>query len=275
MDRSSLRVNSRNSILVPAWNPYRSMVVELSKREVLGRYRGALLGVVWSVLAPFVMLGVYSIAFGHILKSRWPGVDSTSEFVLIIFVGLITHGFLAECLNRAPMLVTSNPAYVKRVVFPLEILPWPLVIASAFHFLANLLVLAIGLLVVHGAIPLTFLLAPLVFLPMAIVALGFAWWLGALSVYFRDIGQMMPVVTTAMLFISSTIMPVGLVPTQYQIYFKMNPITLIVDQLRIVTLQGGLPDWTALAVYCALAIVFALSGFAWFQKARTGFADVL
>lgn len=251
------------------------LVRELSRREILGRYRGAMFGVAWSFLAPFLMLAVYALAFGHLLKSRWPGVESTSDFVLILFVGLLTHGFLGECLMRAPTLVTGNANYVKRVVFPLHLLPWPMIAASLFHVGTNLLALAIGLLIVRGEVPWTFVLAPLVLLPLVLVVAGLSWALGALGVYFRDIGQMMPPVVTALLFLSSAIIPLQNVPEDYLLVFQLNPLTLVIDQLRRVTLDGQLPELLPLLLYSGVALIVFVLGFAWFQRTRRGFADVL
>ena len=253
----------------------RELVLELTRREVLGRYRGAMFGVLWSFLAPFMMLAVYALAFGHLMKSRWPGVESTADFVLILFVGLITHGFVAECLMRAPTLVTGNASYVKRVVFPLELLPWPMILSALFHVATNLIALAVGLLLVKGTIPVTFLLAPLVLAPLVLVVAGLSWMLGALGVYFRDIGQMMPPILTAMLFLSSAIIPLQNVPAEYRRVFELNPLTEIIDQLRRVTLEGLAPEPMALLTYSAFALLCFLLGFYWFQRTRGGFADVL
>ncbi|MBU6249143.1 MAG: ABC transporter permease, partial [Xanthomonadaceae bacterium] len=122
----------------------KSLVWEMSKRDVLGRYRGASFGLAWSVISPFLMLGVYAFAFGTVMRSRWPQqAGGAHSYAVILFVGLIMHGFLAECLNRAPTLVVGNPNYVKRVVFPLDVLPWPMIFSALFHALINALVLAI------------------------------------------------------------------------------------------------------------------------------------
>lgn len=260
---------------LPAGRRQWGLVGELARREILGRYRGAMLGVTWSFLVPFLMLAVYSLAFGHLLKARWPGAESTSDFVLILFVGLLTHGFLAECLMRAPGLVTGNPTYVKRVVFPLQLLPWPMIASALFHLGTNLVALAIGLLLVRGQMPWTFVLAPIVLLPLVALAAGVSWMLAALGVYFRDIGQMMPPVVTALLFLSSAIIPLQNVPEDYRTVFELNPLTLVIDQLRLVTLEGRLPDVLPMAIYAAVAVSVFLLGFTWFERTRRGFADVL
>lgn len=129
-----------------------ALLWELTKRDVLGRYRGASFGMLWSFLSPFLMLGVYTIAFGYVMKSRWPHTSSTTDFTLLLYVGLITHGFLAECLNRAPQLVVGNPNYVKRVIFPLDLLIWSLLGATFFQTVINTFVLALLTLLLHGSV---------------------------------------------------------------------------------------------------------------------------
>jgi lipopolysaccharide transport system permease protein len=254
----------------------RSLIFELTRREILGRYRGASFGLLWSLISPFLMLLVYTLAFGFIMKGRWPGTTgTTTEFALILFVGLTVHGFFAECINRAPNLIVGNTSYVKRVVFPLDILVWSMTFSALFHLLMNTLVLLLLQLVWNGSIHATTLLFPVVVLPLIILTVGIGWIVSALGVYLRDIGQVIGVVTTAMLFLSSAIVPVDSVPEHYRWVFKINPLTFIIDQARAVVMWGNAPDWAGLAIYFALAVAVAMLGHMLFQKLRRGFADVL
>ena len=253
-----------------------SLIWELGKRDVLGRYRGASLGILWTLLGPLMMLAVYSFAFGEILRAKWPVVGSgTSRFALILFIGLIVHGFFAECLIRSPTLVLGNPNYVKRIIFPLEILPWPLVLSALFHAGMNLLVFTAVHFFMEGPVPATIVLLPLVLAPLAVLAMGLAWFMASLGVYFRDITQITGPVATAMLFLSSAIIPVDALPDAYQRVFHLNPLTFIIDQARNVALWGLSPDWPGLATYFAGSLLFAYVGCLWFQSTRRGFADVL
>jgi lipopolysaccharide transport system permease protein len=253
----------------------RSLIWELSKREVIGRYRGMNLGVMWSLLQPFMMLAVYTVAFGEILRSRWPGADDTSSFALILFVGIIVHAFLAECLSKAPMLVVGNANYVKRIVFPLEILPWPVLLSGVFHFVANALVLTVCLVAIGRPLYATALLLPLILLPLCLVALGSMWFLASLAVYFRDINQLISPLVTSLFFLSSAIVPIEVVPARFRPIFELNPITLIVDNARAVLLAGVGPDWKALGVYTLVALVWLAAGYLSFVRLRKGFANVL
>lgn len=259
-----------------AFGRHRSLTWELAKRDVLGRYRGASFGLLWSVLSPFLMLIVYTIAFGTIMKSRWPQqVEGGVDFALILFVGLIVHGFFAECLSRAPNLVVGNPSYVKRVVFPLEILPWPMLLSAFFHAVVNVLVLVLLHLVRFGPPPWTVVLFPLVLLPLALLCAGVGWLFASLGAYLRDIGQITGVLATAMLFLSSAIMPLdGLAPGTRAV-FEANPLTFIIDQARAVALWGHMPDWAGLGLYALASLAFCYVAYGWFRATRAGFADVL
>ena len=255
---------------------YGSLTKELAKREILGRYRGASFGLLWALISPFLMLMVYTLAFGYIMKSRWPGTSgSTMDFTLILFVGLIIHGFFAECLTRAPQLILSNANYVKRVVFPLHILPWSMSLSAIFHLSMNVVVLVLMKVFLHGEIPATTLLLPVILLPLFILVLGVGWLVSALGVFLRDIGQVVGVLATAMLFLSSAIVPVQSLPENFRWVFQANPLTFIIDQARELVIWGRGPDWGYLAVYTACALIFSFASFVLFQKMRRGFADVL
>jgi lipopolysaccharide transport system permease protein len=255
---------------------HRSLTWELSKREVLGRYRGASFGLAWSVISPFMMLGVYAFAFGSVLQSRWPHeAGGEHAYAVILFVGLIMHGFFAECLTRAPGLVVANPNFVKRVVFPLEVLPWPMLLSALFHAAMNLVVLALLMLTLEHRLPASILLLPVIFVPFVLLALGLSWILASLGVYFRDISQVMPVVSTALLFLSSAIVPVSILSPRLQTLFHLNPLTFFIDQARQVALAGVAPDWPNLALATVVGALVAWFGHAWFIGTQRGFADVL
>ncbi len=259
-----------------AFGQHWSLTRELTKRDVLGRYRGASFGLLWSVLSPFLMLLVYTVAFGSIFKSRWPQQsEGGPDFTLILFVGLIVHGFFTECLTRAPTLVVSNANYVKRVVFPLEVLPWPMLLSAFFHALMNVLVLLLLFVLRFGVPPWTVVLFPLVLLPLALVGAAIGWLFASLGVYLRDINQVTGVASAALLFLSSAMVPVDTLPPNYQFVFRLNPLSFIIDEARKVALWGQLPDWSGLGLYALAALGFCYVSYAWFRATRPGFADVL
>ncbi len=259
-----------------AFTRHRALTRELVRSEVLGRYRGANFGLLWSLISPFLMLAVYTIAFGEIMKSRWPQApDSNAEFSIILFLGIIVHGFFAECFTRAPRLMLENSNYVKRVVFPLEILPWSMALSALFHTAMNLVVFMLLSLLVYQQLSVYVLLLPLVLLPLILMTIAASWLVASLGVYVRDIAQVTPVIATAMFFLSSAIIPMEAVPEKFRLVFALNPLTFLINQTRDVALWGKPPDWIGLAVYTAVSLVAAYLAFAWFRRTSKGFADVL
>ncbi len=256
----------------------RYLIWQMSRREVLGRYRGSILGLTWSFFYPVLMLAVYTFVFSVVFRMRWGGLgvaEGKAQFAIILFVGLIVHALLAEVLNRAPSLILSNPSYVKKVVFPLEVLPVVAMGSALFHAFISLLVLMMAMLLTGVAISATALLLPLILLPLVILVLGLAWLLSSLGVYLRDVGQTIGVVTSVMLFLAPVFYPLDALPEQYRPWLYLNPLTFVIEQARAVLVWGRAPYYPGLVFYWLVALVVAWGGYLWFQKTRQGFADVL
>ncbi len=255
----------------------RGLIRQMTKREVIGRYRGSILGLVWSFSNPILMLAVYTFVFSVVFKARWGigAAESRTQFALVLFAGLIVYNLLAEAANRAPGIILANANYVKKVVFPLEILPVVVVGATLFHSLVSLVVLLAAIYLFNGFLPWTVLLFPLVLLPLVMVTIGLSWGLAAVGVYIRDMGQVIGIITAVLLFISPVFYPVTSLPEAYRPWLMANPLTFIIEQAREVLIWGRAPGWTGLGVYSIAALAFAWLGFAWFQKTRKGFADVI
>lgn len=271
-------ISGGSRLLTPfsAFTRHRSLTWELTRRDVLGRYRGASFGMLWSLISPFLMLLIYTFAFGTVMQAKWPQAASGGvDFVIILFVGLIVHGFFAECLTRSPTLVTSHPNFVKKVIFPLDVLPWSMILSALFHTATNLLVFVLLHAALGGRLVWTMTLFPLVLLPLVILTVGLSWVLASVAVYFRDIGQVTGVASAAALFLSSALMPLDAVPVHLRRIFAANPITFIIDQARAVLLWGQIPDWAGLSGYLAVALLVCYAGHLFFEKTRRGFADVL
>lgn len=256
---------------------YRALVVQLARRDVTGRYRGSVLGLLWSLFHPVLMLATYTFVFSVIFKARWgEGVgESKVEFAIILFTGLIVFSLFSECINRAPGLVLNNVNYVKKVVFPLEILPWVTFCSALFHFIVSLAVLLVFMLIAGGALHWTIVLLPLVMLPLVLLTLGLSWLLASLGVYIRDVGQSVGVVTTVLMFLSPIFYPITAVPEAYQGWIRRNPLTQAIEQARDVIIFGRVPDWSVLLIWTFVGILIAWLGLAWFQRTRGGFPDVL
>ena len=273
MDTSSI---SLRSLAASGWK-HRQLLHQMVKRDVLGRYRGSALGVFWSLVHPILMLVVYTFVFSVVFTSRWPGsaTDSKLYFAIVLFAGMIVFGIFAECIQRAPTVVVNQPNFVKKVVFPLEIMAWTTLGAALFHAGISLIVLTLLILLVKGGVPWTAVFLPLVLLPLLCLTLGLTWFFSALGVYVRDVNQLLGVVVTALMFLSPLFYPSSALPAEFQWLSAVNPIAFSIEQTREVLIFGGLPDWHSLAVYTVIAGATMWLGFAWFQKTRRGFADVL
>jgi len=250
------------------------------KREVIGRYRGSFLGLLWAFVNPILMLAIYTFVFGVVFKVRLDSqstelYDDKFAFALLLFTGLILFNLSSECLSRSPGLVLANVNYVKKVIFPLEILPLVSLGSALFHAGISFLVLFTFLLVIDHSIHWTLIFLPIILLPLLLLILGLSWMLASIGVYVRDIGQFIGLILTMLLFMSPIFYPASALPESVRDYLFLNPLTFVIEQARAVTLYGQLPDWSGLVVYYILASIVAWAGLIWFIKTRKGFADVL
>lgn len=270
---------TRISLLAMAASFWRNrpLIWQMTKRDVVGRYRGSILGLAWSFFNPILMLTVYTFVFSVVFKARWGdgGEESKTQFAIILFAGMIVHGLFAECINRAPNLILNNVNYVKKVVFPLEILPWIALGSGLFHALANVVVLVLFFIVLNGYINWTVIFLPLIFLPLMLFAMGVSWFLAATGVYLRDVGQAIGMISTILLFLSPVFYPISALPERYQFMLQLNPLTFVIEQARNILIWGTVPDFKWFSAYLIASILVAWLGFIWFQKTRKGFADVL
>jgi lipopolysaccharide transport system permease protein len=260
--------------LSSAWR-HRALLWELVKREFSGRYRGSFGGLAWSFAQPLFLLAVYTVAFGLILQARWGFPGGTADYALMLFAGLIVFNTFSECFTRAPMLVTANPNFVKKVVFPLEILPWVLVITALGHALIGVAAWLAGYVVLHGAPHPAALFFPLVLLCFAPLLLAIGWLLAAFGVLVRDLAQLTGLVAHALLFLTPVFYSIDAVPAAMRGVLLANPLTFIVEQLRRVLFFGEAPEWAGIALYFAVASIFAWLCLAIFRRMRPGFADQL
>jgi len=250
------------------------LIFNLTRRDVESRYRGTSLGIVWSLLNPIIMLSIYSFIFGFVFKAKW-GLTTNENYTLIMFTGLLTHGFIAECIGKATTIYVYNVSYVKKVLFPLESLCWVTVFGALFQFLMGCIVFAVFCVVLHQPVSLMALLAPAVMLPLIFLSYSISLFLSSLGVYIRDMGQIVAVFIALMLFMSPIFYPITAVPEEYRMLIYINPLTFIVESLRDVVLYGRLFSLEGYAIYWGVSIVLYVLAMAWFKKVRRGFADVL
>ncbi len=266
---------SPSEIFLCLWR-HRQLIFSLICREVMGRYRGSILGILWSFFNPVFMLAVYTFVFSIVFKARWTeGDESKAQFALVLFAGLLIFNLFAECVNRAPTLILSNVNYVKKIVFPLEILPWVVFGAALFHALISLLVWLVFSFFVVGVPHFSIFLFPVVLFPLTLFIMGLSWFLASLGVYLRDVSQLVGIITTTLMFLTPIFYPISAIPEKYHYFIYSNPLAFIIEQGRGLLIYGVSLDWLNFSVVTAASLLFAWLGFAWFQKTRKGFADVL
>ncbi len=256
---------------------HKYLFLQMLKREVQQRYRGSQFGFLWAFMLPIMMLLVYTFVFGLVLKVRW-GIEGQNDiaFGLILFSGLILHSLMAETVNSAVGLISGNSQFVKKVVFPLEILSLVSLANALFHMLLSFLILVIIFLATGNTIPVTIFLAPVVLTPFVIFLLGLSWFISVLGIYLRDLGQVTGVLMTVLLFLGPILYPFANVPVALQPYVLwLNPLTIIVEQFRAVVLFGEMPNWPQLGLYTLFAVLMLFAGMSLFKRTRDGFADVI
>lgn len=267
--------------LAPLWlhrlHQHRTLLWRLIQREVAGRYRGSLLGWGWSLLNPLLMLAVYTFVFSTVFKARWPDLEQAGPlgFAINLFAGLIVFNLVAECVGKAPTLVLSEPSYVTKVVFPLEVLSAVAVGAAGFHACTSLVVLGLFEWMAVGAIPVTALWLPLVWLPLVLGCLGVCWLLSALGVFLRDLPQVVSVGLSMLMFLSAIFYPLSALPERWQPWLRVNPLVPVIEQTRRVLVRGEQPEILYVLLGVPLALLGCELGFRLFLKARRGFADVM
>jgi lipopolysaccharide transport system permease protein len=280
------RIGPESPRLLALLNPFhrirdlvrlRALVQQFALREVQGRYRGTALGAFWLVAQPLTLLAIYTFLFGVVFRARWPeaATGGLAEFALAAFSGLVVFSAFSESATRAPYLVAAAPNYVRKVVFPLEVLPVAAVLASLLQAAIGLVLLAVAEFVLLGHVPWTAVLAPVVFLPLALLAVGTSWLLASLGVFVRDLAAVVPLLLQILFFLTPIVYPFEMVPARFRPLVAMNPLAILVDAARGLVLFGRIPDLVPLALVTVFAAVVAMGGLTFFLRTRRAFADVV
>ncbi|MEC5385603.1 ABC transporter permease [Uliginosibacterium sp. H3] len=254
---------------------HRDLLRSLTRRDIEVKYRASMLGKLWIVLYPMMMLGVYTFVFGGVFSSRWGGKGDLTDFVPMLYCGLIVHAIFAETVSKAPFLIVNNPNYVKKVVFPLELLPVSSLFVALFNATVSFALLLLMVLVFKHSVHWTIVLLPLVLLPLVLFAIGCAWLVAALGVFFRDIEQFIGILMSMLLFLSPVFYSTESAPQFAQHLLMLNPITLPIEDIRKVVVLGQLPSLEPWLLSLLIGTGVALMGLSVFEKTRPAFADVV
>lgn len=254
----------------------RYLIRILIYRDIQTKYKGSVLGLLWSLLVPMVLLVVYTFVFSVIFQARWGHSDGGKlEFALILFSGLIIFNFFSECINRAPTIILSNVNYVKKVVFPVEVLGVVTVGAALFNFFISFLVWVLVYSIFYGLPKWTIVLIPVYLIPLCFFVLGCVWFLSALGVYLRDINQFVGILTTVMMFLSPIFYPVEALPADFRNFIYINPLAYFIEAFRDIVYWGRVPGGLFIFLSFVCSSLFAFFSFVFFKKMKKGFADVL
>ena len=256
---------------------HRNLIRQFAWRDVVTRYKGSYFGMIWSFVTPLMLLAVFSFVFSVIFKSKW-GVspdEGKFQFAMTIFCGMTVFNIFGECISRAPTLILQYPNYVKKVVFPLEILPVAALGSSLINAALSLAILIPAVLLFSHAWPSTIYLLPLVLIPICAFALGFGWFLASMGVFIRDIAQPVSVIVQMLFFISGIFFPPSAIPEDIRSFVQLNPLVGILEDARRTLMWGQYPDWSSLALVTLFSLIVMQLGYLWFMRTKRAFADVI
>ena len=259
-------------ILVDVWQ-HRYLLGQLVKRDVLLRYRGAMFGVAWIFLSPLLMLTVYAFVFSQIFQARWPLQEGGLPFWLMLYSGLIVFNIFAETVSRAPGAVRGYPNFVKKIIFPVHILPLVPLGAALVHALFNFLILLVALTWI-GGISMQVMLFPILLLPALLLALGLSWFLAAWGVFIKDMSQIVPMFLQILMFLSPVFYPISAVPPSLRRLYHLNPMSSVIEAARA-AVSGESIEWATWGFTLLLCLVVTILGYIIFQSNREEFADAL
>ncbi|EGR2082394.1 ABC transporter permease [Vibrio cholerae] len=253
---------------------HRELLLALAKRDIIARYKGSILGMLWNFINPLLMLTIYSFVFGLVFKAKW-GMDVNKNFAVILYCGLIIHSFLAEVINSCPNLMQYNANYVKKIVFPLEILPLKIVLTSIFNLTVNFLILLVFIILGSFEVSVYWLYFPLVIFPLLVLSTGIAFLISAIGAYIKDTAYIVGFITTVLLFLSPIFYPMSAIPENYHIYIYINPLAYIIEQARIVMIYEDVPDVIGIVIYTMASFFILIISINVFKKLKSGFSDVI
>jgi homopolymeric O-antigen transport system permease protein len=256
---------------------HRDLIGQFTRREVIGKYKGSYLGLTWAFIQPLLMLAVYTFVFSVIFEMKW-GIspeEGRLGFAMALFVGILTFNILGEPVNAAPTLILGNANYVKKVIFPLEILPLVKLLGTMVHCLFGMVIVIAGLILMNQKLEWTIILLPVAWFPMILFSLGWGYFLASLGVFVRDVGATVGVLVNMLFFLSPIFYPLKAVPEELRVFCRLNPIAIFVQDARRVVLWGQFPDWPWFFAGLALSMVIFVLGFIWFMRSKKAFADVM
>jgi lipopolysaccharide transport system permease protein len=268
---------ARRAVWQPLFQlPARSeLIFSLARRELVARYKGSALGIVWAILNPVVTIAIFTFIFAGIFGARFGASNSHWDYALYLFCGLLPWTMFQETLQQSASTIVTHANLVKRVVFPLETLPVAQTFSALGHQLFGTIALLIGGMIIQHELHPTLLWLPVLLIPQLLFTLGGAWLLASLGVFLRDIAQGITLLLMAWMYLTPIIYPESIVPEKFRIFVNLNPFTALVRSYRRILLEGLAPDWSGLLYFTICALVVFMFGYWWFARTRKNFADVI
>lgn len=252
----------------------RSLIRSMTRRDILGRYRGSFAGAAWAVLNPLLLMLTYAFIFGTVLKQKFNPTDQPIDYVFYFLAGYLPWLAFSEAVTRAPNILYDYRNFIKKLRFPIDTLPITIVGSGLVTECFGLVLFAAGLILARGGLPATVVWLPVLIVPQILFTAGFAWFLSALGPFVRDLGQVIAYIATLWFFMTPICYSERTLEQSAPILEK-NPVYLLVRAYRSVLLEGHAPDRHGLTIFWCLAIILFLAGHAWFYKLRKWFADVI
>ncbi len=268
---------ARRAVWRPLWElPGRfELILSLARRELVARYKGSVLGIVWAVVTPVVTIAIFTFIFAGIFNTRFGAGGTPWDYALYLFCGLLPWTMFQETVQHSSTTIITHANLVKRVVFPLEILPVAQALSSLGNQMFGTLALVVATVIVRHELHVTILWLPALLIPQLLFTLGAAWLVASLGVFLRDIVQGITLLLMAWMYLTPIIYPESIVPESYRPFINLNPFTALVRSYRRIFLEGLAPDWSSLAYFAVIAAVLFVFGYWWFAKTRRNFADVI
>jgi lipopolysaccharide transport system permease protein len=268
---------ARRAVWRPLWElPGRfDLVLSLARRELAARYKGSVLGIIWAILTPVVMIAIFTFIFAGLFRARFGASGSGWDYALYLFCGLLPWTAFQESLQLSSTTIVSHANLVKRVVFPLETLPVAQSLAALGNQMFGTIALLAGTVLIRHELHVTMLWLPVLVLPQLLATLGAAWLLASLGVFLRDIVQGITLLLMAWMYLTPIIYPESIVPERFKPFINLNPFTPLVRSYRRIMLEGAAPDWSGLAYFTLFATIIFIFGYWWFARTRKNFADVI
>ncbi len=268
---------ARRAVWRPLWElPRRSdLVLSFAKRELMSRYKGSVLGILWAVVTPVVTIAIFTFIFAGLFGARFGPAGSHWDYALYVFCGLLPWTMFQESVQQSATTIVAHANLVKRVVFPLETLPAAQTLSALGTELFGIIALLIAAALIQRQLHPTILWLPVLLVPQLLAAFGAAWLVASLGVFLRDIAQGIALLLMAWMFLTPIIYPESIVPERYRPFIEANPFTALVRSYRRIFLEGAAPDWSGLAYFTVFALLLFVFGYWWFARSRKNFADVI